>query len=134
MKLEVKGIGTCKVDLCIGRSLMFPDILYTPEIRRNIVFVSILLNVCFNLLFSRNSARITLDNVLYGFRLHYDSFTILDCDPSTGMITRKPFGKIKRFEFPYQLIHFDICCQKNVKANSCTRYYNTFIDDFMLFG
>ncbi|KAH0651764.1 hypothetical protein KY284_031676 [Solanum tuberosum] len=32
VKLEVKGIGTCKVDLCGGRSLMFHDVLYAAEI------------------------------------------------------------------------------------------------------
>ncbi|KAH0749462.1 hypothetical protein KY290_028694 [Solanum tuberosum] len=33
VRLEVKGIGTCKVDLRDARSLMLHDILYTPEIR-----------------------------------------------------------------------------------------------------
>ncbi|KAH0707780.1 hypothetical protein KY290_011743 [Solanum tuberosum] len=44
VKLEVKGKGSCKVDLCGGRSLMLHDVLYAPEIRQNLVFVSVLLD------------------------------------------------------------------------------------------
>jgi len=82
-RLEVKGIGTCKVDLRGGRSLMLHDVLYAPEIRRNLVSVFVLLEVGFDLFCSRNGIRITLDNVFYGFGLLYDRFIVLDCNPST---------------------------------------------------
>ena len=64
----------------------FFDVAWRPLYTRdstNIVFVSIFLNVGFDLVFSRKSVRITLHNILHGFGLHYDSFTILDCNPST---------------------------------------------------
>nr|XP_009782484.1 PREDICTED: uncharacterized protein LOC104231227 [Nicotiana sylvestris]XP_016458880.1 PREDICTED: uncharacterized protein LOC107782512 [Nicotiana tabacum] len=31
-KLEVKGIGTCRMDMCVSRSLILHDILYVPKI------------------------------------------------------------------------------------------------------
>ncbi|XP_019258256.1 PREDICTED: uncharacterized protein LOC109236514 [Nicotiana attenuata] len=66
-KLEVKGIGTCRMDMRGGRSLMLHDVLYVPEIRRNLVSVSILLDLDFNLNFSGNGLRITQDNVFLWF-------------------------------------------------------------------
>lgn len=67
VRLEVKRIGTCKVDLCGGPFLILHDVLYTQEIPQNIVFVSILLDVGFDLLFSHNSVRIRLDYFVYSF-------------------------------------------------------------------
>ncbi|XP_070009531.1 uncharacterized protein [Nicotiana sylvestris] len=58
-KLEVKGIGTFRMDMRGGRSLMLHDVLYVPEIRRNLVSVSVLLDLDFNLNFSRSGLRIT---------------------------------------------------------------------------
>lgn len=51
-----------------------------------------------------------------------------------GKITRKAFGKTKRFEFQLQLIHFNICGPMNVKARSGATYFITIINDFTLFG
>lgn len=163
-KLEIKGIGTCRMDMRGGRSLMLHDVLYVPKIRRNLVSVSVLLDLDFNLNFSCSDLRITQDNVFYGYGHRYDGFIVLDCNPSTynyyvdccvmacyssnndvdvitwharlghigqdrmnrlakeghlgpfskiemptcenclaGKITRKPFGKVKRENFPLQL-------------------------------
>ncbi|XP_059309943.1 uncharacterized protein LOC132061088 [Lycium ferocissimum] len=66
-KLEVKGIGTCKMDLRGGRSLMLHDVLYAPEIRRNLVSVSVLPDLGFDLKFRCNGVRITQDNVFLWF-------------------------------------------------------------------
>ncbi|XP_070017659.1 uncharacterized protein [Nicotiana sylvestris] len=82
-KLEVKGIVTCRMDMCGGRSLMLHDVLYVSEIRRNLVSLSFLLDLDFNLNFSCNGLRITQDNVFYGFGHRYDSFIVLDCNAST---------------------------------------------------
>ncbi|XP_075088370.1 uncharacterized protein LOC142170372 [Nicotiana tabacum] len=178
-KLEVKRIGTCRMDMRGDRSLMLHDVLYVPEIQRNLVFVSILLDLDFNLNFSRNGLRITQDNVFYDFGHRCDGFIVLDCNPPTynyyvdrcvmtyyfsnndvdvitwharlghigknrmnrwakeghlgsfskiemttcenclaGKITRKPFGKAKRADFPLQLIHSDICGPMNVRSGS----------------
>ena len=47
------------------------------------MYVSVLLEVDFDLIFTRNGVRTTLDNVLHYFGLRYDRFIILDCNPST---------------------------------------------------
>lgn len=65
-KLKVNEIDTCKVDLCDGRSFMLQEVLYAQEILWNIVFVSILVDVGFDLFLCRNSVRITFNNDLYG--------------------------------------------------------------------
>lgn len=41
------------------------------------------MDVDFDLFFSCNSVRITLDNVLYDFGFRYDYFIVLDCNSST---------------------------------------------------
>lgn len=172
------------MDMRGGRSLMLHDVLYVPEIRRNLVSVSVLLDLDFNLNFNRSGLRITQDNIFYGFGHRYDGFILLDCNPSTynyyvdrcvmacnssnndvdviiwharlchigqnqmnklakeesnenclaGKITRKPFGKAKRADFPLQLIHSDICGPMNMKARSGALYFVTSIDDFTRFG
>nr|XP_009793136.1 PREDICTED: uncharacterized protein LOC104240047 [Nicotiana sylvestris] len=62
-KLEVKEIGTCIMDMRGGQSLMLHDVLYVPEIQRNLVSVSVLLDLDFNLNFSHSGLRITQDNI-----------------------------------------------------------------------
>nr|CAD1823418.1 unnamed protein product [Ananas comosus var. bracteatus] len=44
-EVDVKGIRTCKLVLHGGRTLLLHDILYAPEIRRNLVSVSVLLDL-----------------------------------------------------------------------------------------
>lgn len=53
-RFEVNGIGTCKVNLHGDQSLIMHDVLYALEIRSNLVSESVLLDVGFNLFFSRN--------------------------------------------------------------------------------
>jgi hypothetical protein len=44
----VIGISTCKLDLRGGHTLYLHDLLYTPEVRRNLVFLLALLQLGFN--------------------------------------------------------------------------------------
>jgi len=44
---------------------MLHDVLYIPEIRRNLVSMPVLLDLDFNLNFSRSGLRITQDNVFF---------------------------------------------------------------------
>ena len=43
--VEVLGIGTYKLDLQDGRTLLLHDVLYAPEIRRNLLYLLYLLNL-----------------------------------------------------------------------------------------
>ena len=49
--VEVLGIGTYKLELHGGRTLLLYDVLYAPEIRRNLLFVVSLLRLGFRFIF-----------------------------------------------------------------------------------
>ena len=51
-----------------------------------------------------------------------------------GKVTRKPFDKGTRANFPLQLIHSDICGPMSVRARHGALYFITFIDDFTRYG
>ena len=44
---EVLRIGTCKLIMRKGRTLYLHDVLYAPEVRRNLVSVVVLVKLCF---------------------------------------------------------------------------------------
>ncbi|KAF8031044.1 hypothetical protein BT93_D0278 [Corymbia citriodora subsp. variegata] len=50
-RAEVKGIGTCQLNMRGGRTLFLHDVLYAPKIRRNLVSVLVLVKFGFNLNF-----------------------------------------------------------------------------------
>ena len=50
-RVEAKGIGTCKLTLRGIRILLLLDVLYALEIRRNLVYVPVLLELGYNLNF-----------------------------------------------------------------------------------
>jgi hypothetical protein len=49
--VEVLGIGTYKLDLQGGRTLLLHDVLYAPEIRRNLLSLLVLLRLGFRFVF-----------------------------------------------------------------------------------
>ena len=66
-RVEVKGIGTCKLDLQGGHVLYLHDVLYAPDIRRNLVFGLVLLKLGYNLYFEDNYVRIADKTTVYGY-------------------------------------------------------------------
>ena len=74
----VLGIGTCKLELRGGRTLYLHDVLYAPEVRRNLVSVLVLLELGFSIMFENGCVKILLDNVYYGFGYLLDGFMVLD--------------------------------------------------------
>ena len=51
VSVEVLGIGTYKLELRGGHTLLLHDVLYAPEIRRNIISVVTLLILGFQFIF-----------------------------------------------------------------------------------
>ena len=51
--VEVKGIGTCKLDLLGGRTLFLHDVLFAPKIKRNLIFVVSLVGLGYCLHFKK---------------------------------------------------------------------------------
>ena len=72
------GIGTCKLELREGRTLYLHDVLYAPEVRRNLVSVLVLLELSFSIMFENGCVKILLDNVYYGFGYLLNGFMVLD--------------------------------------------------------
>ena len=81
-RVEVKGEGTCKLELRGGRTLLLHDVLYAPDIRRNLVSVRVLLELGYTLNFSGRTLTIYFDSEFYGSGYISSGFIILDIDYS----------------------------------------------------
>lgn len=82
-KVEVKGIGTCKLHLRGSYTIFFHDVLFISRIRINLIFIIILLRLGMILNFCGTSVWICNANVYYGHRYVSSSFEVLNCDPNT---------------------------------------------------
>ena len=49
-------------------------------------------------------------------------------------ITKKPFGKGTKADYPLQLVHSDICSPMLAKTRHGAYYFTTFMDDYTQFG
>ena len=47
-RVEVLGIGTYKLQLCHGRTLLLHDVLYAPRMKQNLLSVNVLLEIGFS--------------------------------------------------------------------------------------
>ena len=80
VRISVKGIGTYKLVLRSGRTLLLYDVLYTPSIRRNLVFIIVLLKFGFNQYFCDDNVRLCLGTTFYGSGFVLDGFIVMDVD------------------------------------------------------
>ena len=78
---NVLGISTYKLVMCKGRTLYLYDVLYEPEVRRNHVYVVVLLQLGFKIVFEKDYVNVLLDNVCYGYGIMLDGFIVLDYIP-----------------------------------------------------
>jgi polysaccharide pyruvyl transferase WcaK-like protein len=74
----VPRIGTCKLNLWDGRILHLHDVLYTLEVRWNLVSIHALLQLGFNIAFVVCCVKIYLDNIFYGSGFVLNGFMVLD--------------------------------------------------------
>ena len=79
-RVEVKGIGTCRLVMRDGRTLLLHDVLYAPSIRRNLVSVIVLMKMGFQLFFSDNFVKLSMGTTYYGSGYILDDFIILDVE------------------------------------------------------
>ena len=79
-KVEVKGIRTCKLELSKGRTLFLHDVLYAPDIRRNLVSMLVLLSLGFNLIFHDSIMELYLGTTYYGYGFILNGFMVLNID------------------------------------------------------
>ena len=58
--VELKGIGTCQLNMRDGRTLFLHNVLNAPETRRNLVSVLVLVKLDFSLNFHNNGDDLSL--------------------------------------------------------------------------
>ena len=78
--VEVFGIGTYKLDLRGGHTLLFHDVLYAPEIRRNLLSLLVLLRLGFRFVFQNNYVFLYLGTIYYGNSFISSGFMVLNID------------------------------------------------------
>jgi len=78
-RVEVKGIDTCKLTLLGGCTLLLHDVLYAPEIRRNLVCIIVLLKLGYYLNFHGDCMGF-LNSVFVGTGFLLDGFMALDTE------------------------------------------------------
>ena len=77
-RVEAKGIGTCKLTLRGRRILLLHDILYAPEIRRNLIYVLVLLELGYYLTFHGVCLEIFSNSVIIRIGHLINGFIVLD--------------------------------------------------------
>lgn len=80
--VEVLGLGTYKLNLRDGGTIFLHNVIYAPEIRRNLLFVVTLLKLSFQIVFENIYVSFYLDHVFYGNVFIQDDFMILDLNYS----------------------------------------------------
>ena len=79
-KVEVKGIGMCKLELRRGCTLFLHDVLYAPDIQWNLVSMLVLLVLGFILNFHDSVMELYLGTTYYGSGFVLNGFMVLDID------------------------------------------------------
>lgn len=77
-KIEVKGIGICKLNLRDGWTLFLYDVLYAPEIWQNLISIIVLLGLGFNLSFQGNGLDLYSEDLFYSVGYFLDGFIMLN--------------------------------------------------------
>ena len=72
------GMGTYKLDLHEGRTLLIHDVLDAPDVRRNLLSVTALLRLGFRLSFENNGVQILMGTIFYGSDFIHNRLFILD--------------------------------------------------------
>ena len=65
-RVEIKGIGTCKLCMRDSQILYLYDVLFAPEIQQNLVSVPVLLNYVFAMYFHDTMFELFLNSIYYG--------------------------------------------------------------------
>ena len=91
-RVAVQGIGTSKLVLRGGRTLLLHDVLYAPQICRNLIPVLVLLKLGFNMYLAKNNIELSLGTTHYGSGYVLNGFIVMDtdyyeCNLSYSMIT-----------------------------------------------
>ena len=75
---NVLGIDTCILVMRRSRTLYLHDVLYAPEVQRNLISVIVLLQLGFKIVFEKYCVKVLLDKICYEFGFMLDGFIVLD--------------------------------------------------------
>ena len=99
-RVEVLGIGTYKLQLRHGRTLLLHDVLYAPGMRQNLLSVNILLELGFSFSFHGRSVDIFLGSTCFGHAFISDDRLFhldIDCsayDSSFALLTQNDYDEM----------------------------------------
>ena len=79
--VDVLGISTCKLLMWKVCTLDLHDVLFVPKVRRNFVFIVVLVKLGFKIVFEQDNVKLLLDNVVYGYGFLSYGFIVLDTIP-----------------------------------------------------
>ena len=79
-RVEVKGVGTCKLSMRGGRTLILHDVLFAPDIRWNLVSVIVLMQLGYALNFYGTCLNVFFRKTFYGSGYLLDGFIVMDVD------------------------------------------------------
>ena len=79
-RIKVKGVSTCKLSMCGGRTLILHDVLFAPNIRRNLVSVIVLMQFGYALNFYGTCLNVFFRKTFYGSGYLLDGFIVMDVD------------------------------------------------------
>ena len=88
-----------------GRTLFLHDILYAPEIRRNLVSVLMLVKLGFNLNFHNSGVDLYLNTNYYGCRYFLDGFIVLNVNCGDVNVCYSLFASSNSYENDVNMWH-----------------------------
>ena len=74
----VLGIDTFNQELQGDHTLYLHDVLYPPEVRRNLISILVLVELGFSIMFENGCVNVFLEKVYYGYGYLSDGFMVLD--------------------------------------------------------
>ena len=99
-RMEVLGIGTYKLQLRCGCTLLLHDVLYAPGMRQNLLSVNVLLELGFSFGFHGRSVDIFLGSTCFGHAFISDDRLFhldIDCsahDSSFALLTQNDYNEM----------------------------------------
>uniref|UniRef100_A0A2N9H4Y7 CCHC-type domain-containing protein n=1 Tax=Fagus sylvatica TaxID=28930 RepID=A0A2N9H4Y7_FAGSY len=99
-RVEVLGIGTYKLQLRHGRTLLLHNVLYAPGMRQNLLSVNVLLELGFSFGFHGHSVDIFLGSTCFGHAFISDDHLFhldIDCsayDSSFALLTQNDYDEM----------------------------------------
>nr|GEW90621.1 60S ribosomal protein L23a [Tanacetum cinerariifolium] len=115
---DIKGEGDVILKMTSEKELKLTNVLYVPEIRKNLVSGWLLNKFGFRLVFESDKFVLSKNQMYVG-----RGYAI------NAKLTRTSFKSAKRKIEPLDMVHTDMCDLKSLPTKGGNKYFITFIDD-----